>query len=282
LNALYYPLENKMRGILFDLDGVLYNSEEPIDGAAHALAWVRTKHIPHLFVTNTTSRGRIALAEKLQRFGIQAEPNQIMTPCNSAAEWLRTQKDGKAALFVNPKARGEFEGVGCVPEEAETGARYVVIGDLGDAWDFLKLNRAFRLLHSNPEATLIALGMTPYWHAQDGLRLDAAPFVAALEYASGKKARVFGKPAESFFLTAVAQLNLLPDRTVMIGDGIETDIAGAQHAGLKAVLVRTGKFRPSDLEGIIKPDAVLNSVRDLPGWWKEKLKESGVRSQEPE
>jgi phospholysine phosphohistidine inorganic pyrophosphate phosphatase len=121
------PLENEMRGILFDLDGVLYDSKEPIDGASQALAWVRTKQIPHLFVTNTTSRGRIALAEKLQRFGIQAEISQIMTPCNSAAEWLRTQKDGKAALFVNPKAYVEFEGVDCVPEEAETGARYVLI-----------------------------------------------------------------------------------------------------------------------------------------------------------
>jgi phospholysine phosphohistidine inorganic pyrophosphate phosphatase len=256
-----------MRGILFDLDGVLYNSEEPIQGAAETLAWAKSEGIPHLFVTNTTSRGRTALVEKLQRFGIQANRSQILTPCSAAAEWLKQHRDGATALFLRLKAREEFEGLVCLRQDAERGARYVVIGDLGDAWDFRSLNRAFRLLHADPEAELIALGMTPYWQAQDGPRLDVAPFVAALECATGRNALVFGKPAESFYRAAVELLRLPPSEIVMVGDGIETDVAGAQRAGLKGMLVRTGKFRPSDLEGAIKPDAVLNSVRDLPDWW---------------
>ncbi len=258
-----------MRGILFDLDGVLYNSEEPIDGSADTVGWAQANGIPHLFVTNTTSRGRAALAEKLGRFGIRADRSQILTPCNAAAEWLKTRQDGHAALFVDPRARPEFEGVACIPEEAGTGARYVVIGDLGDAWDFRTLNRAFRLLHSDSEAVLIALGMTRFWHAHDGIRLDVGPFIAALERATGRKALVLGKPAKPFFQMAVEQLGLPASDIVMLGDDIETDIAGAQRAGLRSVLFQTGKFRPSDLGGAIIPDAVLNSIRDFPNWWKQ-------------
>jgi phospholysine phosphohistidine inorganic pyrophosphate phosphatase len=149
-----------MRAILFDMDGVLYNSEEPIPEAAETLAWVRSCEIPHLFVTNTTSRGRDALAAKLARFGIPASPSEIVTPCEAAADWLRSRRASNVALFLRPAARPAFEGLDLLPEDAESGADYVVIGDLASAWDFATLNRAFRLLHANPEAALIALGMT--------------------------------------------------------------------------------------------------------------------------
>jgi phospholysine phosphohistidine inorganic pyrophosphate phosphatase len=232
-----------MHAILFDMDGVLYDSDEPIPGAAETLAWVRKREIPHLFVTNTTSRGREALAVKLRRFDIPAYATQIMTPCEAAA------------------------GLECLPDHAENGAHYVVIGDLGRAWDFQALNRAFRLLYANPEAILIALGMTRYWKAADGISLDVAPFVAALENASGRKAQVFGKPAPAFFLAAAQRVGASAGNILMVGDDIETDIAGAQLAGMRAALVSAGKFRRQDLEGIIKPDVVLESLAELPAWW---------------
>jgi phospholysine phosphohistidine inorganic pyrophosphate phosphatase len=260
-----------MRGILFDLDGVLYNSEEPIAGAAETIRWLKAKGIPCLYVTNTSSRGRSALIEKLHRFGIEADQRQIMTPCTAAAQWLRSHKNGKVALFVRPKTLEEFEGVPLLEEDAETGARYVVIGDLGEAWDFRTLNRAFRLLQSDPQSTLIALGMTRYWHAHDGLRLDTAPFVTALEHAIGRKAIVFGKPTPTFFIDAAEELDLPAQEIAMIGDSIETDVAAAQKAGMKGILVRTGKFRPSDLDGETVPDAILDSIKDLPTWWESNI-----------
>jgi phospholysine phosphohistidine inorganic pyrophosphate phosphatase len=259
-----------MSGMLFDLDGVIYNAETPIEGAAQTIAWVQREEIPHLFVTNTSSRGRVELVEKLLRFGIRTEPDRIWTPCIAAAEWLRNQPNGLAALFVAPKARREFSGIPCVKEEAETDAKYVVMGDMGEHWDYLTLNRAFRLLHSDSESILIALGMTRYWQAEDGIRLDAAPFIAALEHATGKKALVLGKPAESFYRNAIERLSLPPSEITMFGDDILTDIGGAKQAGMNTVLLRTGKYRQSDLEGEIIPDAVLNSIRDIPAWWKIK------------
>jgi HAD superfamily hydrolase (TIGR01458 family) len=259
-----------MQALLFDMDGVLYNSEEPIPGAVGTLAWVRSREIPHLFVTNTTSRGRDVLAAKLERFGISASPREIMTPCEAAADWLRSQEAAKVALFLRPAARTAFDGLDLCPDNAESGADYVVIGDLASAWDFATLNRAFRLLHANPGAALIALGMTRYWKAVDGISLDVAPFVAALEHATGRKALVLGKPAGEFFQAAADRLGVPNRDIVMLGDDIETDIAGAQRAGMQAALVRTGKFRELDLEGSVKPDAVLESVAELPAWWARR------------
>lgn len=245
----------------------MYNSEEPIPGAAETLAWLRERQVPYLFVTNTTSRGRDALAEKLARFGIPASPSEIMTPCEAAADWLRSQSAGSVALFLR---RAAFEGLDCLPDDAESGVHYVVIGDLASAWDFRTLNRAFRLLHANPAATLIALGMTRYWKAQDGISMDVAPFVAALQNASRRDALVFGKPAAAFFHAAAERLGVVAGEILMVGDDIESDIAGAQSAGMRAALVRTGKFRSLDLEEPVKPDAVLDSVADLPEWWERR------------
>lgn len=257
----------KARGILFDLDGVLYNSDQLIPGAPEAVAWVKSQGVPHLFVTNTTSRSRAVLVEKLRGFGIPAAEDDLMTPAVAAADWLRSSGEGAIALFLRPSTRHEFAGLPCLPDDAERGASYVVIGDLGRHWDYATLNRAFRLLHHNPDAKLIALGMTRYWMAADGISLDVAPFVAALEHATGRTPLVFGKPAAAFFDAAVRKLGLPRDEVLMIGDDIDADVGGAMRAGLQGALVKTGKFRESDLSGVVKPDAVLDSVRALPEWW---------------
>ncbi len=258
-----------LRGILFDLDGVIYDAEQPIPGAAETLDWVRRSKIPHLFVTNTTSRPRSDLTAKLARFGIEARDEQVLTPAVAVAAWLRSQKPGKVALLLKPEAQCELDDtLPRVEAVAETGADYVVVGDLGADWTYTALNRAFRLLHYNPEAVLVALGMTRYWQAPDGISLDVAPFVAALEHATGRQAVVLGKPAQPFFHAAASRLDLPPSQVLMIGDDIAADVGGAQRAGLRGGLVRSGKFRPLDLAGEIRPDVVLNSVADLPAWWE--------------
>lgn len=257
-----------LQGILFDLDGVLYNAGVAIAGAAETVAWARRQRIPHLFVTNTTSRPRSTLVEKLAGFCIAAGEAEILTPPAAAVSWLLSQPAGKVALFVKPETRLDFKALPLVDPEAENGADYVVIGDLGHDWSYATLNRAFRLLHDNPNAVLVALGMTRFWQAPDGVSLDVAPFVAALENATGRQAVVLGKPARPFFQAAAARLGLEPSAMLMIGDDIASDVGGAQQAGLKGMLVKTGKFRPQDLDGDIRPDATLDSIADLPGWWE--------------
>jgi phospholysine phosphohistidine inorganic pyrophosphate phosphatase len=259
-----------MTALLFDMDGVLYVADKPVPGAAAAVDWCRARRIPHLFLTNTTSRPRSALVAKLAAIGIAADEDQILTPPVAAARWLRAQPDQDlpVALFVPPQTRAEFTGLPLAGADHQGSVAAVVIGDLGPAWDFATLNHAFGLLMTEPRPRLIALGLTRYWLSGAGLRLDTGPFVKALEYAAGIEAMVTGKPAAAFYEAALSLLGVPATAACMIGDDIRGDVEAAQLAGLRAVLVRTGKFRPADLDTGIVPDAVLDSIAGLPGWWE--------------
>jgi HAD superfamily hydrolase (TIGR01458 family) len=259
-----------IKGILFDLDGVFYVGEQTIEGAATSLEWIRRQEIPHLFLTNTTSRPRSAIVEKLSGMGIDIDPAAILTPPVAASRWITEHVDGPLALFIPEATRSEFSAFEQLGEEAAQGAGAVVLGDMGHAWTFNRLNRAFRLLMQDPAPALVALGMTRYWRSEDGLQLDTGPFVKALEYAAGREAIVMGKPARAFFDTALSMLGCMASECLMIGDDIRGDIAGSQACGIKAALVRTGKFSESDLQSDIVPDLLLDSIRDLPAWWENR------------
>lgn len=258
------------RALLIDMDGVLYQGEQAIPGARETLDWLASNSIPHLFVTNTTSRPRAALKEKLARMGIGIETGQILTPPVAASRWLKAHASGPAALFVPPATRAEFGDIEIADMDSPGPVAAVVIGDYGEHWTFEALNRAFRWLMQEPAPALVALGMTRYWRATDGLRLDTAPFVAALEHATGRVPVVLGKPAAPFFETALDMLGVTAAETAMIGDDIRSDIGGAQAWGIRGLLVRTGKFRARDMTGDIQPAAVLDSIADLPAWWQEQ------------
>ena len=250
------------------MDGVLYNAETPIPDAAETVHFLRERNVPILFLTNTSGSNRASLVAKLARFGIASGETDILSPPAAASEWLRTHGEpGPVALFIREAARPEFHGLDVLPNDAESGARYVVIGDLEEEWNFHSINRAFRLLHSNPQAEIIALGGTRYWQGPTGLQLDVAPFVAALECAAERKAMVFGKPGGAFFNAAVEKFGVKAREVLMVGDDIEIDVGGAQLAGLLGALVKTGKFREPDMNRPVRPYLILDSVADLPGWW---------------
>jgi len=256
-----------MKAILFDLDGVLYTGENAIEGAADVIHWCVDEAVPHLFLTNTTSRPRAALVDKLAGFSIETNPDDFLTPALAAVQWLSNNIHGKIALFIPDATREEFADFDQCDDDSEEGAQAVIIGDLGEGWNFKTLNRAFRLLMNKPDTKLIALGMTRYWRAEDGLRLDAAPFVKALEHACGREAIVLGKPSIEFYSSALDRLGCDASETIMIGDDIRGDIEASQNTGIRGLLVRTGKYQRTDLDQGIKPFDVIDSIADLPGWW---------------
>ena len=114
---------------------------------------------------------------------------------------------------------------------------------------------------------VVALGLTRFWQAQDGLRVDTAPYVAALECATGRQAIVMGKPAVAFFHAAAGRLGVPPEEVLMLCDDVRIDVGGAQRAGMRGGLVKTGKYRNGDLDGEVKPDLLLDSIEALPDWW---------------
>jgi HAD superfamily hydrolase (TIGR01458 family) len=259
-----------MNGLLIDLDGVLYEGDRPIPGAADVLAWLDGDNIPHLFLTNTTSRPRAAIVERLAAMDIAVTEDQILTPPVAASAWLRDHAAGPAALFVPAATTGEFASIEIAVPDAPGPVGAVVVGDYGEQWDFAELNRAFRLLMTEPRPALIALGMTRYWRAPDGLRLDTAPFVKALEHATGVEAVVLGKPAREFFAAALVRLDVAVGDALMIGDDVRTDVGAAQENGIRGILVKTGKFCDNDLGLGIAPHATLDSIAALPDWWRRQ------------
>jgi HAD superfamily hydrolase (TIGR01458 family) len=250
--------------VLLDLDGLVYVGDRLVPGAAETVGWLAREEVPYRFLTNTTSRPRQAIVAKLAGMGIPAGTEQILTPAVAAVAWLRRHGITHPAVFVPAATAAEFAELEPLQDDGQD-AGAVVIGDLGEGWTFPTLNRALRLLMRDTQVPLVALGMTRYWRAEDGLRLDAGAFVRALEYAAARTAAVVGKPDPAFYDAAVDALGVDADRVVMVGDDIRTDVEGAQRAGLVGVLVRTGKFSASDLDGDVSPDAVLDSIADLPG-----------------
>jgi HAD superfamily hydrolase (TIGR01458 family) len=245
------------RGFLIDLDGVLYNDNQPIPGAVEAIAHLREKGYPFRFATNTTMRCRASLRLKLTGFGFKVSEDEIFSAPVATARYLRGRGQPRVFLLLTEDAHRDFAGL----EITDWRPDFVVVGDVGDEYNATLLNKAFRLILGGAE--LVALQKNRYWKTAEGLTLDAGPFVVALEYATGQQAKVIGKPSRDFFQLAVDDLGVPPAKVAMIGDDIEADVGGAQRAGLKGVLVRTGRFQEADLQSGIEPDAVIDSIADL-------------------
>jgi len=245
------------RAFLIDLDGVLYDDNQPIPGAAEAIAHLREKSCPFRFATNTTMHCRASLRRKLASFGLEVSEDEIFSAPVAAARYLHRRGQPRVFLLLAKDAHRDFDGLEITDQQPD----FVVMGDMGDEVNAALLNKAFRLILGGAE--LIALQKNRYWKTAQGLTLDAGPFVVALEYATGQQARVIGKPSSDFFRLALDDLGVAPTRVAMIGDDIEVDVGGAQRAGLKGILVRTGKFRETDLQLGIEPDGVIDSIANL-------------------
>ena len=245
--------------LLLDLDGVLYVEDEPVEGAADAVRRLREAGLGLRFVTNTTSRPRSGILERLERLGFGVGAQEVVTPAALAVRHCREHGLRRVALLMEDRVKEDFAEL----EEVDEGAQAVVVGDLGRGFTYDTLNAAFRLLMEGAE--LVALQKNRFWLKPDGLALDVGAFVAALEYASARHALVVGKPSAAFFATVLDDLGVPAARAAMVGDDVESDVGGALRAGLRAILVRTGKFREELVRRSgIEPTATVDSIADVP------------------
>lgn len=268
-----YPGPMNVRGLLLDLDGTIFVGNALLPGAADALRAIEDLGLPYLFVTNMTRRPRRVLLEKLGALGLVVAPDRVYSAPLAAAHVLQGHGIRKVFACLVPETLEDLPGFDLIdgrsserfrPEEVEA----VVIGDLGEAWTYALLNQAFRCLLAG--APLFAVQRNLYWQAEDGLCLDAGPFVVALETAAQVEATVIGKPSAAFFAGAAERLGLALSEVAVVGDDLRSDVGGAQSAGALGVLVRTGKFREHDLASGIRPDADLPSIADLPRWLEDQ------------
>jgi HAD superfamily hydrolase (TIGR01458 family) len=258
-----------MAAILLDVDGVLHVSGEPIPGAPDAVSRLRAAGHRLRFVTNSTTRPRTELAAGLRAMGIEIADDELQTTADSAARLLA----GRRVLALTmPAIVPDLEGIELVGEGAEA----VLIGGADEdaetnrVFSYMNLARAFAELQAGAE--LFALHKNRWWQTHRGPLLDSGAFVAGLEYAADVEATVIGKPTAAYFDAALAALDAEPGLTWMVGDDVESDLAGASACGLRTVLVRTGKFRPDAIDRFaLMPDGIVSSVAHFPEWIEREL-----------
>lgn len=255
---------DEIKGWLIDLDGTLSIGDVLIPGSAELVQKLRTQRRYFRFVSNTTVNSRRQIAEKMCRLGINVKTNEIFTASSAAAELLRSFDGIKCYFVVAEDLFEEFDGI----EISDINPDYVVIGDIGAKMNFEMMNKVFQLVMGGAE--LIALQKNRFFRSSRGLQIDAGAFVAALEYASDKQARIIGKPSRQFFNLAVHDIRIeagerwLSAKFAMVGDDIESDIKGAMDAGLTGILVKTGKYNDSYSEHFgISPDFTFDSIKEL-------------------
>ena len=246
--------------LLLDIDGVLVTSWRALAGSVDAVSTLRRHEVPFRLLTNTTTHTRAGLAETLREAGFDFEPDEIVTAVSATAAYLDANHRGSSVFVLSDgDPRPDLAGVRLVDAED---AEVVVLGGGCDDFSYAMLNRVFRRV--NDGAAFVAMHRNLYWRTSEGLQLDGGAFVVALEAASGVTPAVCGKPSPAFFAAALEGMGgIAPARAAMVGDDVVSDIGGAQEAGMAGVLVRTGKFRPSDLERGT-PDAVVGSLAEVP------------------
>lgn len=251
--------DRTIRGILFDLDGVLYVGSQAVPGAVEAVGRVRANGRLCRFITNTSTQSLASLQRKLKGLGFTLAAEEILSAPQATLRYLR-EGGGTCHLLLAEDVAADFTEIPQVPlEEAE----YLVLGDIGSAWTYELLNRMFNAIMRG--ARLIAVHKNRFWQTERGLRMDIGGFVAALEYCTGTRALIMGKPSEEFFAVALRDLGLPAHQVAIVGDDIESDVGGGQAVGLTGILVRTGKFRQEYVtKSPVRPDYVIDSVSDLP------------------
>jgi HAD superfamily hydrolase (TIGR01458 family) len=258
-----------MAAILLDVDGVLHVSGAPITGAVSAVRTLREAGHRLRFVTNSTTRSRQQLAQQLQLMGFDIAEDELQTTGGVASRALA----GKRVLALTmPGILDDLESLQLVGMNVDA----VLVGgadegdDVGRVFSYLNLNRAFHELEAGAE--LYCLHKNKWWQTADGPRLDTGAFVAGLEYAADTEATVLGKPSSAYFTAALEAIDAEPSITWMVGDDLEGDILGGHKHGMKTILVRTGKFRPDDVDrSTIQPDGIVSSIAQLPNWLEANL-----------
>ena len=249
----------KLQGLLLDLEGVLYQEDAAIPGAVEAVRALQARGLALRGLTNTTTRPRREIAARLAGLGIPLGAEALFTPPVAAARALHDRGLRRLHLAAVPALAEDFAGFELVDQAPEA----VVLGDLYRDFTWERLNRLFGFLRDG--AGLIALHKNRVSRRGAEIALDLGPFVAALEYASGRDALVVGKPSPAFFELALADLGLEAAAVAMVGDDIEADIGGAQAAGLQAIQVETGKFTAADRDHPkVRPDLRLAGIAALP------------------
>ena len=249
------------RTVLLDIDGVLTISWRALPGAAETLRWLRNEGIGFGLVTNTSSKSRREVAAILAEGGMDVDVPRIFTAVSSAARYLTTRHPSPRCLVINEGSlEDDLTGVDIVGPDSPS---VLLLGGAGASIGYGELDTVFKLALDG--VPIVALHRNTRFQTAEGPALDMGAFIVGLEAAAGIEIPVVGKPAPEFFRAALLDLGADSNEAMIVGDDIDSDVRGGQAVGMTGVLVKTGKYRASDLETEgPAPDHLIEDIRQLP------------------
>jgi 4-nitrophenyl phosphatase len=257
---------NGLRAVVLDMDGVLWRGESPLLGLNSLFEFFAVRDMPFILATNNSTNTVEAYVRKLARLGVQASPANIVTSAVATAEYLKVHYNSGLRVHIVGEAglHQIMLDAGFIPVMAD--ADVVVVGMDRDV-TYEKLRRATYLIRDG--ARFIGTnGDLTFPMPDGGIAPGAGSILAALQASTGQIPFVIGKPEPVMFEMALARLGVDACHALMVGDRLETDILGAQRAGLKTALVMTGVTTREILSGSeIKPDLVFSGIDELQQTW---------------
>lgn len=285
---------NSFDTVLTDCDGVLWTGSHAIDGSPQVLQAFRQLGKKVIYVTNNSTKSRNGYLKKVTELGFGGEEKDIFNPAYLCALYL-TQHNFSKTVYL-------FGSEGIVSELDLAGIKHIGFGDdpLPEGWSvdmakdiaddlnkdvgcviasltyeisYMKLMKAVSYL-DNPDVIFLGTNTDPVFPVSKGCVLPGTgAFVAAVQTAACRNPIILGKP-ERYMFDAVKAIHpdIVPERTLMIGDRADTDILLGKNCGLKTLMVGTGV---GTLQEVRKweTDSSDNTQALVPNFFANKLKD---------
>jgi 4-nitrophenyl phosphatase len=261
-----------IRAVLLDMDGVLYRGKTVLPGVHDFLTFCEQQGIAYACITNNATRTREQYAQKLAALDIPISAERVFTSALITSHYLRETYPrgttvyalGMDGLLDALFGDGYFVATEHKPELVVQGADFTL------TYDKLKLG----CLAIRAGARFIATNLDRTFPSEEGLVPGAGSLVAALQTATDTEPLVVGKPQPTMFRVALDMLQCAPEHALMIGDRLDTDIAGAKNAGLSGILVLTGVTTREELSASPhQPDAIFEQLPDLLAAWQRWIRQ---------
>ncbi len=255
------PLLSRYDHVLIDLDGCVWIGDSCTRGAPEAVGELRAAGKNVAFLTNDSRRSPEDFVRKLWSLGLRASLEEVVTSGAAIQFVLADRRAGTGAYVIGSPAifrHVSDAGLHILNGSGMEADAEVVVVAGHEEFNYSELRHAVQALMRGAE--LLAADRDRTFPMPDGPWPGSGTIVAALEYATQRRARVIGKPDPQLFLTALDRLG--PGRSLVIGDRLDADLEGAGAAGLDAAIVLTGVTSQAEAEAATEP-APIAIAEDL-------------------
>lgn len=256
------------RAYILDLDGVVYRGEQILPGARELVEWLDANGRKALYLSNNSVQSPEEVAAKLARLGMPRPEGRVLTAGSAAVREVAGRFPGGRVFVLglpSVEHMAEQAGLQCVWRDGVDGPTPdAVLSALDRTLTYARLTRALQAILDG--AAFISVNRDPRLPVENGFEPGTGAIAAALEYASGIRSEIVGKPAPGIALAAIRELGVRPDEALMVGDGLDLDIVAGHAAGLTTALVLTGltdERQAKDAAGERRPDLIFSDLAAL-------------------